>query len=264
MAIMHIEYFSKCLSRLVDVRVLLPVEDLTKTGINDKKYPTLYLLHGYSGHCSDWLQGSCIAELARMNGIAVVMPDGENSFYEDNEDTGNLYSKYVGEELVELTRSTFPLMRDREHTWIAGYSMGGFGALYNGFKYADTFGAVACLSGAYILDSLYGVTHETFPKGMLSGYGYYRNVFGDLTTVQDSPRDPKYWLKKRAAEGNAPRLYLACGTEDFLYKENIQMREFIRENGLTFAWDECPGIHDWGFWDPQIRKVVPWLLEAEQ
>ena len=109
MAIFHAEFFSKCLMRLVDVDICLPIEDLVEPQPQEGPFPTLYLLHGYTGRSEDWLHGSCIAELSRQYGIAVVMPSGENSFYEDDTEAGFLYSTFVGQELVELTRAVFPL-----------------------------------------------------------------------------------------------------------------------------------------------------------
>ena len=109
MAIFHAEFFSKCLMRLVDVDICLPIEDLVESQPQEGPFPTLYLLHGYTGRSEDWLHGSCIAELSRQYGIAVVMPSGENSFYEDDTEAGFLYSTFVGQELVELTRAAFPL-----------------------------------------------------------------------------------------------------------------------------------------------------------
>lgn len=88
MAIFHAEFFSKCLMRLVDVDICLPIEDLVEPQPQEGPFPTLYLLHGYTGRSEDWLHGSCIAELSRQYGIAVVMPSGENSFYEDDTEAG--------------------------------------------------------------------------------------------------------------------------------------------------------------------------------
>lgn len=86
--------------------------------------------------------------MGRGENLAVVMPAGENAFYVDQPSIGAMHGQFIGEELVEITRKMFPLSRKREDTFIGGLSMGGFGALRNGLKYHDTFGAVICLSGA--------------------------------------------------------------------------------------------------------------------
>ena len=53
MAIFHAEFFSKCLMRLVDVDICLPIEDLVESQPQEGPFPTLYLLHGYTGRSED-------------------------------------------------------------------------------------------------------------------------------------------------------------------------------------------------------------------
>lgn len=260
MAIFHAEYFSQSLMRLVEAQVILPLEQPGVPGVPDQTFPTLYLLHGYTGRCADWLTGSCIAELARQYGLAVVMPSGENSFYEDDADAGLLYSQFVGRELVELTRASFPLRRDRKNTFLAGLSMGGFGTLLNVCRFSDTFSAAACFSGAFILDDVAGTKPGEPLRTDLGSYGYYCRVFGDLLTLKGSERDPLYWAQKALAGGTMPRLYLSCGTEDGLFDKNIAMRDQLRALGAEVQWSQSPGEHNWTFWDQEIRKAVPWLL----
>lgn len=77
--------------------------------------------------------------MGRGKNLAVVMPAGENAFYIDQPEMGTMHGKFIGEELVDITRRMFPLSRKREDTYIGGLSMGGFGALRNGLKYHDTF-----------------------------------------------------------------------------------------------------------------------------
>ena len=55
------------------------------------------------------------------------MPSGDNSFYIDQLLPNQEYGKFIGQELVEITRRAFPLAHKREETILAGLSMGGFG-----------------------------------------------------------------------------------------------------------------------------------------
>ena len=68
-----------------------------------------------------------------LHGLALVVVTGDRSFYVDKPEWGDNYGKFIGEELVEITRSLLPLSRKKEDTFIGGISMGGFGALINGF-----------------------------------------------------------------------------------------------------------------------------------
>ena len=208
--------------------------------------------------------GDSIACEDRQYGIAVVMPSGENSFYEDDTEAGFLYSTFVGQELVELTCAAFPLCRDREHTWMAGLSMGGFGTLLNACKFSETFSAAACFSSAFIIQDIAGMKPGAVIPSGVGNYGYYRRVFGDLDALAGGPRDPLYWAQKAKQTGTLPRLYLACGTEDSLFPNNTVMRKELEGLGADVTWFQGPGAHSWQFWDQEIKKAVPWMLNAKK
>lgn len=116
----------------------------------DKPYKTLYLLHPLYGDHTSYLNSSNIRELAESYNLAVIFPDCGNSYFLDNEQSNLFYSKFVCEELIEFTRNIFPLSHKREDTFIAGFSMGGYGALRNGLKYSETFGKIGAFSPALL------------------------------------------------------------------------------------------------------------------
>lgn len=258
MAVLQGEYFSQARRGMESFTAILPVDpppmpDGTP-GYADPPWPTVYLLHGYSGGRSDWLLYSNIVQWAMKHGCAVVMPDGGNRFYLDNEETGERYGVMVGEELVEVTRRMFALSRSREDTAIAGLSMGGFGALRNGLKYAQTFGAVMALSSALITDEVAGMT----PQGggnAIAPYGYYRSTFGEPEKVLGSDRDPK-WLARQCE--SRPRLFLACGTEDFLYSQNADYHQYLQALDYPHVWWTRAGVHDFAFWNPSMEAAMDW------
>ena len=134
MALIQFTYVSNVLLRSVPVQVILPADKLSPEGeyLPLKKYKTLYLLNGLWGSHVDWVSGTRIQRWAEERDLAVVMPAGENSFYVDRPGFHTEYGKWIGEELVEITRRMFPLSHKREDTFIGGLSMGGFGALRNG------------------------------------------------------------------------------------------------------------------------------------
>ena len=55
------------------------------------------------------------------------------------------------------------------------------------------------------------------------------------------------------------KFYLSCGTEDDLYRSNVELRDFLVDNGVSVTWDEEKAGHEWDFWDSQIKKVIDWL-----
>lgn len=84
----------------------------------------LYLLHGYTGDETDYPANTRICELSKKYGNAVILPDGDNNFYIDNDVEKRYFGKYIGEELVEYTRGLFHLSNKREDTYIGALSMG--------------------------------------------------------------------------------------------------------------------------------------------
>ena len=260
MAIIEVNFISKCLMRVVTFNASIPVDKFGPQAENAEQKPlkTLYLLHGIFGNYTDWVNGTRIQAWAEANDLAVIMPSGENRFYLDDEKSGELYGEFIGKELVEFTRKLFPLSDKREDTFIAGLSMGGYGAIRNGLKYAENFGCVIGLSAALVHDTWKDADNSapifTFRRN------YYESIFGEYDKVKGSDKDPKALLLKLKEEGRpVPKMYLCCGTEDGLVTANPDLRDFLNENGADLTYVEGPGKHDWVFWDTYIKKVLDWL-----
>ena len=260
MAIIEVNLISKCLMRTVTFNAIIPVDKFGPQAENAEQKPlkTLYLLHGIFGNYTDWVNGTRIQAWAEANDLAVIMPSGENRFYLDDEKSGELYGEFIGKELVEFTRKLFPLSDKREDTFIAGLSMGGYGAIRNGLKYAENFGCVIGLSAALVHDTWKDADNSapifTFRRN------YYETIFGEYDKVKGSDKDPKALLLKLKEEGRpVPKMYLCCGTEDGLVTANRDFRDFLNENGVDLTYVEGPGKHDWVFWDTYIKKVLDWL-----
>ena len=260
MAIIEVNFISKCLMRTVTFNAIIPVDKFGPQAENAEQKPlkTLYLLHGIFGNYTDWVNGTRIQAWAEANDLAVIMPSGENRFYLDDEKSGELYGEFIGKELVEFTRKLFPLSDKREDTFIAGLSMGGYGAIRNGLKYAENFGCVIGLSAALVHDTWKDADNSapifTFRRS------YYEAIFGEYDKVKGSDKDPKALLLKLKEEGRPiPKMYLCCGTEDGLVTANRDFRDFLNENGVDLTYVEGPGKHDWVFWDTYIKKVLDWL-----
>ena len=260
MAIIEVNFISKCLMRTVTFNAIIPVDKFGPQAENAEQKPlkTLYLLHGIFGNYTDWVSGTRIQAWAEANDLAVIMPSGENRFYLDDEKSGELYGEFIGKELVEFTRKLFPLSDKREDTFIAGLSMGGYGAIRNGLKYAENFGCVIGLSAALVHDTWKDADNSapifTFRRN------YYEAIFGEYDKVKGSDKDPKALLLKLKEEGRpVPKMYLCCGTEDGLVTANRNFRDFLNENGVDLTYVEGPGKHDWVFWDTYIKKVLDWL-----
>ena len=260
MAIIHAEYFSQAMRGFRSFSAVLPIDPPPVGGpprFAPGPWPTLYLLHGFSGSRNDWLRNSPIEMIAGQYGIAVIMPDGDNRFYLDNQVTGENCGIMTGEELVQVTRGMFNLSGSREDTAIGGLSMGGFGAIRNGLRYADTFGAVMAFSSALITEEFAdGKVASADAMGIPASF--YTHVFGPSETFRGSERDPVFLAKKCLTKRNAPSLFLACGTEDFLFENNMTYHQTLLQLGYDHAWFTAPGVHDFTFWNLAVREGISW------
>ena len=137
--------------------------------------------------------------------------------------------------------------------------MGGFGAVHTALAFPDTFEKAFSLSGALIVHNV-----EKMKPGFsdfVANYEYYRLMFGEPEKVADSDNNPETLVKKLKAEGHRiPGLYLAIGTEDFLYKENQIFRRFLQAEQVDFTYKESAGVHDFNFWNSNIEPAVQWML----
>lgn len=252
MAILHVDFFSRALNRNARMDVILP--DARSSCA--KPWKTLYLLHGMTDDCTAWQRWTSIERYAEEWGIAVIMPDVQLSWYADTA-AGERCFSFVSEELVPLSRRMFPgLSHKREDTFIAGLSMGGYGAMKCALTRPETFCKAASLSGA--LDA-WGVTRLDPPLG---DRNYWEDVFGPLDEIRGSEND-LFALAEKCTR-NRPGLFMWCGTEDFLYDMNIAMRDHLEKLGFALQYSEGPGDHNWKYWDREIQNVLVWMLGGEE
>lgn len=245
MASITLSFHSEALERTVPLRALVPLEDAPRVPM-----PAMYLLHGLYGSEQDWFQYTRVMLWARAKGLAVFCPAGENGFYVNQADTGEAYMRYVGEELPAFTRRLFPLSSRREDTFIAGLSMGGYGALNAGLTYPETFGKVAALSAA-----LRPWKRMDKPQGgCVQRPAYARALFGQDTEPWDT------LTLARQCGARAPELWLSCGAQDDLLEENIALVDGLRQADIPAHFDQPPGAHNWDFWDREIQRVIDWLM----
>ena len=184
------------------------------------------------------------------------MPDGANDFYVDRPENGEFPGAQVGEELVEVTRKLFPLSVRREDTAIGGLSMGGYGALRLGLRYPETFGWICAMSSALIMDE---VSRMTPGHGnAVAPYGFYRTVFGEPSALLGSDKDPRALADAAVKLAEKPKLFLAIGTEDPLYKFNLDFHEHLNEIGYDHEWYTHEGQHNFDFWNDALQAFLDW------
>ena len=247
----------KSLQRRTSISVILPADNIhflqDAEEIVPKPYRTLYLLHGLYGSDDIFLANTSIQKFAEDNGIAIVIPCGENSFYVDNPKAHAYYGEYVGQELLDITRNIFPLSHRREDTFIAGFSMGGYGAVRNGLKYHENFSKIGMISAALITDDIVNYTED---GNVLRSRDFYESIFGDLDELKGSDMDPKALIERCP---NVPDIYMACGEDDFLFEKNIDFHEFLKDMDIDVDFVKASGEHTWEFSEKYIKEFIKTL-----
>lgn len=254
MALIHCDFFSQVLGLSTSMTVILPQPAVStgKPAARQRKHPTLYLLHGLSDDHTIWQRRTSIERHVEAMGLAVVMPSVHRSFYTDMA-SGYRYWTFISEELPALARSFFSLSEARQDNFVAGLSMGGYGAFKLALTYPDRYAAAASLSGALDMAQAAKLGDPTWQAEI-------RLIFGPPNRVAGSENDLFYLAKQvAAAKGPKPRLYQWCGTEDFLCADNTRFRNLAQTLNLPLTYEECPGDHQWKYWDQQIQRVLDWL-----
>lgn len=247
MALVTCDFYSDALQVGTSMSVVLPQATESQIGVEDARPsgppPLLYLLHGLSDDHTAWHRYTAIGRYAEAAGLAVVMPAVHRSFYAD-EAHGHRYWQFVSEELPRVVRSFFRVTDRPEETFVAGLSMGGYGAVRLALTYPDRYAAAASMSGA--LDLARAMTDPS--RTELS-----QRIFdGHLSADADL-----FALLERAA--SVPPLHLSCGTEDALLDYTTGFAEAATDAGHDVTLDLRPGQHDWTLWDAVIRDVIAWL-----
>jgi S-formylglutathione hydrolase FrmB len=267
MAFATVNFFSKSLRRNATFYMVFPTDKRFPPDVippEKRPFQTLYLLHGVFGNYTDWIRGTRVQSLADARDLCVVMPSGDNKFYCDSEISGDLYGKFIGEELVEFTRDSFPLSRKREDTFIGGLSMGGFGAIVNGLRNPETFGRIVAFSSALVKDHV--LTSVDEPGRGIFTRTQYMTMFNlkNIGDFEGSVNDYDALADNLAKTGDPrPTVYMACGEQDFLISANLTYRDRLLSLGYDVTWESWPGGHDWKFWDEAIEKALNWLPLGE-
>jgi len=222
---------STVLSQTMKYNIILPNDYYSNT---DRSYPVLYLFHGMGGNNNDWTsQGNAkqaVQDAIKNDVIApmiVVMPDAFNTFYVDGYQNGLKYETYFWTEFLPFIESTYRIDASRETRFIAGLSMGGFGASYYAFSYPDKFTYCYSMSGA-----VEGVGAASTPSiaGIIGAY----DSFGGL---------PEYTLD--------------CGTSDpLVYTSNQSVHTSLLAAGFNHEYIAREGVHDWVFWKKSLEMAL--------
>lgn len=249
MAQLFCNFVSYSLGYGVDISITLPTLSSCDLGPDAKPchtprapYPVLYLLHGHGNDYKCWLRYTSMERYAEERRIAVVTCSVGNKAYM-NAAYGENYYDFVAYELPEFICGNFPVSRDPKDTYIAGLSMGGYGALAHGLSRPESFGAVGAFSPGIDMGSRQSTLGHELPPTI--------NLYDQLDQDLDAGK-------------KLPTLFLCCGQNDFLYQSVVAYHQHLESRSVPHVWDSLPGYeHEWAFWDLELPKFLDWLPRTD-
>jgi putative tributyrin esterase len=240
-----VQFKSNLIGKTLPYGVVLPpgYGSITARG---KRYPVLYLLHGWSGNYNSWVKDTGLMQYAADYQIIIITPEGGNGWYTDSATVpSDQYETYFVRELIADVDSRFRTIADRGGRSVAGVSMGGYGALKFGFKYPEKFSLAASMSGAV------DATVRTDEASIMQ-------TFGEPESPTRKTNDLPRLAREFPAELNPllPYIYLDCGTDDPWLASNRDFSGLLLERKMIHEYRRLPGGHIWSYWDRQVREVL--------
>ena len=241
-------FHSQALDREMHYMIVLPAD----YGSSQRRYPVLYLLHGWAGDYKNWVTLTNLLDDSQPFPMIIVTPDAQNSWYVNSATIAkDRFEDYIADDLVREIDGHWRTIASPHRRAIAGLSMGGYGSLLLALKHADLFAAAGSVSGA--LDGPTGV-EQVMPALREST----NQAYGATDSVTRASNNI-FSLAEKAGGAKLPYLFLECGDQDPFLPSN---RKFVNDLGvknISYEYHEYPGAHNWEFWDnslPMMLKVI--------
>jgi S-formylglutathione hydrolase FrmB len=244
MAFCTVEFSASCLNKMMSMNLLLPEGP-------GGPFPVLYLLHGYSDNHTVWCRRTALERYVLKQPRIVVMPDGEHSFYCNDDRPGGLpWEEYMLRDVVGFVDRLLPTLPARAGRALAGLSMGGYGAMMLGLRHPEMFCAVSSHSSSF------GFAHKPLQTNhpgidahseFLRSRGDEYDCFALAAKVADDPR--------------RPAIRFDCGADDFLLDTNRAFHAHLEGLSLPHDYAEFPGNHNWAYWDEHVRQTLSFVMK---
>ena len=234
-----IQVFSASMNKNIKTCVIVP-DNYKKS---KKKFPVVYLLHGYSGNYATWVKSfkEVSQQVDRYGFIAIGVDGNYSSWYFDSPiDPTFKYETYIIDELVPFIDKKYKTIASREGRAISGLSMGGHGSLYLSLKHQDVFGAAGSMSG--------GVDIRPFSEKW-----DIKNRLGAITDF------PENWEKNTVVnlielnQNNNLKLIIDCGVDDFFIDVNRELHQKMLALKIDHDYIERPGKHNIDYWENSLK-----------
>lgn len=233
-----VSIFSSSMHKQIKAVVIKPDSYQTP----DKKFPVVYLLHGYDGWYSNWIiRAPELKDHVDTYQVIIVCPDGEKSswYFDSPVDTTYRYETHIAYEVVHFVDDNYRTIADKDHRAITGLSMGGHGALFIGLRHPDVFGAAGSMSGGVDLKES-------------------RNRYDISKRIGDTSTHAAYWHDLSVINlvehytNTAMKIIFDCGSNDIFIEGNRRLHQKMLQLKIPHDYTERPGQHNWDYWRNSI------------
>ncbi len=236
--------------------------------LSQRTYPILYLLHGAGDSHTAWIQKGGVQQIAdraiasgNVDPFIIVMPDAGMSYYMNSLDGESPYEDYFFQEFIPFIERSYRVTAGKHNRSIAGFSMGGYGALLYAIHRPDLFQTCVALSAGIRTDeqinqmsdadfnSRYRIALGAANPDVPRTTDHYRERYSILHLVAEIPESYK----------KAVRFYIDCGDDDFLYKGNSLLHILMRDRNIPHEYRVRNGAHTWIYWKEGLTNVLPFI-----
>jgi putative tributyrin esterase len=232
---------------------------------NQVSYPVLYLLHGGSGHYSDWITNTpnpnLVKNLADQYNMIFVLPEGEEfGWYLDSPfDKKNQFETYITKEVIPSIDKNYRTISNKNGRVITGLSMGGHGAMYLANRNPDLFAAAGTMSGAMDMDYTKYDVNADFKKALKEGF---EKLLGTQDLANDLfVKNSIINMVENIKKNNMP-IIIDCGVDDFLIEVNRELHQRLLYRKIPHDYTERPGGHSWEYWENSLPYHVLFFSKA--
>lgn len=279
-----VEFFSEAVARNMKFDIVLPPDYYS----SEKRYPVLYLLHGYMQNYTVWGRNLNGAYYARqLQDLILILPDGGNTWFvnysKSADGESDDWEDYLVDDLIGYVDNNYRTEARREGRAISGLSMGGFAAFAIGLRRPHLFASIGSTSGALsyarsaaaalrsgvdrqanredaqrdariaeadaIISQIIDIPgFSTQPERTPEGI--------DFETPEQAEAYDPFTIIYRVPRSQMPHIYIDSGTEDGLINEAKEIANILMINNVPFDYMQSPGAHNSEYWRRSIGHMM--------
>lgn len=238
--VLQLQFYSKIIRQNVPYIIYLPYGYDT----SQKRYPVLYMLHGFSGDIKEWMDYGLLSRFdelistGKVKPFIIVLPWGAQEYWMDHPNNGEQWGDYTAHEVVDHIDGNYRTIPLKESRALGGLSMGANGALQIAMNYPNIFGVI-------------GAHSPTMRR-----YAEKLPWWGDQEWYDQ--HDPVTMVKTNQYISQV-KLWVDIGTNDTAWRPRaLELKQNLLDRKINFTWNDFDGGHDGSYWATHVPDYLSW------